>query len=481
MRLKKILKNVDIIEKINFKDYNIATITHNSKEVEKNSIFVCIDGGNYNGNDYALEAVRRGAKCLITEEDLKIDNVTIIKVENVRIAMSAIAKNFYNNCAEKLKLIAVIGTCGKTTTSMIIGNLLSNNVNNVGIIGTNGIFVGDIQISNKFTTPDPIELHYIFYQMKMLGIKTVIMEVSAQAIYLHKLYGIKFDIGVFTNISPEHLDFFGNMENYAKTKMNFFCSKHMKECVVNVDDFYGMEIAYKTDIPCISYSIKNPSNSFAVDIDVKLNELNFVANIMDDVIGVKSSLSGNFNVYNMLAGMTVAKMFGVKHLDLQKRVNNIKPIAGRLNNFKYKDFQIIVDFAHTPDSFENTLSFIRKFCSGRLITIFGCVGYSEREKRIDMGRVADEYSDIVILSTDNRGNVLFGDICKDIMDGMTKQKPILIEDRKQAIEYGVSICQKDDILCILGKGAEDFQKIGDERVKYSDIEVVENIIKGKKL
>ncbi|MGN0961846.1 MAG: Mur ligase family protein, partial [Christensenellales bacterium] len=264
MRLKKIIENLDYKSK-NFKNYNIKTITHISNDVTKSSIFVCIKGNNFDGNKYAMEALSRGAKCIITEDDnLTLDNATILLVKDIRKAMSIIAYNFYNRCADNLKIIGIIGTSGKTTTSLIISQILSNYDKNIGIIGTNGVFIGNIRQDNRFTTPDPLELHYIFYQMKMLGVKTVIMEVSAQAIYYEKVYGIKFDKCVFTNISREHLDFFGSMENYARVKMDFFDKNNMRECIVNIDDFYGMELAYKVNIPCISYGINEPANSFAI-------------------------------------------------------------------------------------------------------------------------------------------------------------------------------------------------------------------------
>ena len=376
-----------------------------------------------------------------------------------------------------MKLIGVVGTSGKTTTSILIANILYANDRNIGIIGTNGIYIGDVKLDNKFTTPDPLELHYVFYQMHLMGVRTVVMEVSAQAIYLNKLYGIMFDICVFTNISKEHLDFFGSMENYAKCKMNFFSSKNMVEAVINVDDFYGMELAYKSNIPCVTYGIKEPANSFAIDVNIDLNGTTFVANIMDEVIVVKTIMVGEFNVYNLLASMTVAKLLGLNSLQISTAVNNLRPIEGRFNIFENNDKRVIVDFAHTPDSIEKTLSVIKNFCQGKIIVLFGCVGYSDKGKRKEMGMVVDKYADYIILSTDNRGNTKFHDICEDIIVGIDRHEYIAIEDREDAIKYGIELCDKNDILCVLGKGAENFQKINDDRVDYSDIEVVKRLLK----
>ena len=476
MRLGKIIKDLEIVNIKNYKNYNIKSVTHQSSDVEKNGMFICINGGNYNGNDYANVAVECGAKCIVTEDDISIPNATIIRVKNARIAMSVIAKNFYNKCCDNMKIIGIVGTAGKTTTSILIARILSNNDKNIGIIGTNGIFIGNLRMDNKFTTPDPLELHYIFYQMQMLGVKTVVMEVSAQAIYLHKMHGIKIDIGVFTNISKEHLDFFETMENYVRCKMDYFDSNNMKECVVCVDDFYGMELAYKTKIPCVTYAINQPANSFALNIDLRFDGCKFVANILDDVIVVESQMVGLMNVYNLLAAMTVAKMCGMSSLQIGSAVNNLGIIDGRFNVFRKDDKCVLVDFAHTPDSIEKTLSIVKDFCQGKVLTIFGCVGYSDMQKRIDMSAAVDKYSDFIILTVDNRGEVLFEDICKDMIEGITKNKYLKIENREDAIKCGMEMCGDGDVLCILGKGAENFQKINDERLEYSDIEVVKRLL-----
>lgn len=475
MRLKNILKDVEIVKTYNFKNCNIKSITHASKDVENDGMFICITGQNSDGNDYIGEAISKGAKCIVTEKDCAT-GVTTIVVKNIRVVMSIIAKNFFNRCVDNLKVIGIVGTSGKTTTSLVIAQILSNNDKNIGVIGTNGIFIGNIKISNKFTTPDPLDLHYIFFQMQSLGVTTVIMEVSAQAIALHKVYGIIFDICVFTNISNEHLDFFGSMENYARCKMNFFDKKNMKECVVNIDDFYGRELAYKTNVPCISIGVLSPANSFAIGIDTTLDFLSFTANILDDVIPVKTRLVGDYNVYNILSALTVCKLLGVTDTQLKNGVNCLEQIAGRLNVFEKDDKKVIVDFAHTPDSFEKTLSFIKRFACGKLITLFGCVGYSDKEKRIEMGKIATKYSDKIILTTDNRDTLAFQDICNDIILGINKDYE-LIEDRGDAISLGVDMLQHGDILCVLGKGAEDFQKIDGERIAYSDIDEVKKVLK----
>ena len=258
--------------------------------------------------------------------------------------------------------------------------------------------------------------------------------------------------------------------------MDFFNHNNMNEAVINVDDFYGRELAYKINLPSVTYAIHDPANSFAIDIEYDLSGTKFSANIIDDVILVNSIMVGEFNVYNLLASMTVAKLLGMTNDEISVAVNNLKAIDGRFNIFKSKNKTVLVDFAHTPDSIEKTLSLVRAYIKGKIITVFGCVGYSDREKRIDMGTAVNKYSDSIILTTDNRGETLFEDICADVLDSIDKDY-LKIEDRESAIAKGVSLLDDGDILCVLGKGAENFQKINNERIKYSDIEVVKRLLK----
>lgn len=477
MKLKNILVNVDIKRMDNFKNYNIKSITHISDEIENSSIFIALKGNNYDGNNYINSAIEKGAKCIITDdENIVCNNVCLVVVKDARIAMSVVAKNFYNRCVDKMTVVGIIGTSGKTTTSFVISQILSNTGKKIGVIGTNGIYIDNIRQETKFTTPDPIDLHYIFYQMKHLGVDIVVMEVSAQAIYYKKVYGIMFALCVFTNISREHLDFFGSIENYAKCKMDFFNKNNMKECVVNVDDFYGRELAYKVNIPCISYGLDEPANSFAIDIELGFENSKFVANILDDIVYVNTSFVGRYNISNILASLTVAKMLGVSSVELGKAINELKEIDGRYNVYNVGGKKIVIDFAHTPRSILTLLSHIKETSNYNIISVFGCVGYSDRDKRIEMARAVAKYSSKIIVTTDNRGNTEFKEICNDIIDGLGYLQYVCIEDRETAIKYAYSVMEDNDLLVIMGKGAETFQKIGDERVPYSDRDVVVKLL-----
>jgi len=310
----------------------------------------------------------------------------------------------------------------------------------------------------------------------MLGVEYVVMEISAQAIYYHKVYGIQFDMCVFTNISREHLDFFGSMEKYARVKMDFFNNCNMRECVVNIDDFYGRELAYKVNMPCISYGVSSPCNSFAVNCEYSLTRTKFVANINDEIIDVDIPFVGEYNVYNMLAALTVVRMLGFAMKSIEKACRCLKQIDGRYNVYYKGKSEIIIDFAHTPESIELLLRHISTYSDKRIISVFGCVGYSDDDKRKEIGAIVAKYSKFSIVTTDNRGTVKFDDICKGIKAGIGDAECVCIEDRFEAIKYGYNLLTDDDILVVIGKGAEDFQTIEDQRVPYSDRESVMKLL-----
>lgn len=473
MKLSKLIKNLKVKSLINFNDFNIKNLSISSKSIDKNGLFFAIKGNNVNGEDYVFEAVKNGAVAVVTESQLLVDIPQII-VEDVRIAMALICKVFYNNCDTKLKIISVVGTNGKTTTSTIIYKILQESGKNVGLIGTNGVYMNDLYLPNNFTTPDTIDLFYIFNQMASFNIEYVIIELSAHAIYYNKMFGVKNEITVFTNITPEHLDFFGTFENYAKVKCDYFNKLNTKECVVNVDDEYGKSIAYNCNVPCVSYGLAYPANAFAIDIKTSINGSSFIVNVENDVLKVSTNLVGDYNVYNILASITVAKMLKISNEIILKSLKKIN-VPGRWEVFDFKNNnKVIVDYAHTPDGFEKVLSLIKSLRpKSKIITVFGCVGYSNKQKRESMGKVASKYSNYVVLSEDNLCGENFEDVCDDI----TLTVPnVRIPNRKDAVTYAYGMLNKNDTLVLLGKGNESYQK-GIDNIYYNEIEVVKELQK----
>ena len=474
MKLDELLNNVDVVDRNNYDNIDVKGVSFDSRKVNDGYVFVCLNGEK-NGNDYIAEAISNGAICIVTEEDVFVDNIPIVIVKDSRIALSIISKNFYGSCCDKLEIIMVTGTNGKTTTSYLINQILNINNYKCAMVGTNGIFYDKKQLYYGLTTPDPIDLHYYFKVLYELGARYVVMEASAHAIKLNKLYGIKTKQVVFTNISNEHLDYFKTMDEYASTKFELLYNNNNTLSIVNIDDDYAQKnISNKP--PTITYGLKNPADSFAVDISCSIDGMKFCANVMDELFDIETSLVGLYNVYNILASITSARCLGLSKEEIEYGVKSLIEIPGRFNKF-FLDLNrlVVVDFAHTPDGFLQVLSEIKALRSGRLKVLFGCVGYSDSFKRAEMGRVASMYADNIVLTTDNINFENFDLVCEDIVKGITipYQK---VFDRKEAIRMCFDELRENDTLILLGKGCETSNLINGVKVPHSDIEEVEKNI-----
>ena len=482
MKLKKILENVEVISLTGNDNINIKDMFFVDSQVVKGSVFFCMSGTSHDGHNYAASAEKNGAVCLVVEKEIITTNANtvVVKVKNTRIAMSIMAKNFFGKCCDKLKIIGVTGTNGKTSISYILANIFKSAGTSVAIIGTNGTVVGDIVINSKLTTPDPIELHYIFKQLYNLQVKVVVMEVSAQALHFSKIEGIKFEVGIITNITNEHLDFFKTMENYKQVKFSFLSQKYVKTAVVNADDESCLEYINNQNIlPVFSYGVANPSSTFAINITMSIKETKFVVNANDNIFEVKTKLLGVYNVYNILACINAALLCGLSVDNIIKGIDNTKQIPGRMNIFNLDcNNKVVVDYAHTPDWFKKVLELIRSLRQGKIITIFGCVGYSDSEKRKQMGKIASEYSDYIILTADNPNYKNTDTINSDIESGFdtTYKNYKKIADRKEAVKCGFDMLFENDTLVLLGKGVETSNKINGVDVVYSDIVAINELI-----
>ena len=473
MKLLSLLKDVEIIDKINFKNINITNLSIRADQITKGGLFFAIKGNNFDGKDFIYEAIQHGAKAVATEEIIHGISIPQIIVKDVRLSLSQIARTFFNYADKKLKVIGIIGTNGKTTTATILYHLLRDAGNNIGFIGTNKVVINDLELPNLFTTPDPIELFYTLEQMVLFNVKYVVMEISAQAIFYKKTYGICPDYLIYTNITNEHLDFFQTMDNYSNTKLDYIirCPNTIK--VVNIDDEYSKKLLACGNV--ITYGLYNPADVFAVNVHENIDSMDFVCNAMDDILNIKANISGEYNVYNIISAVTVAKHLGLKNSQIEQSLENIKKIAGRWEIFNFpNNNKVIVDYAHTPDGFKKVLSTVHKFAKNRVITLFGCVGYSDSAKRRLMGDIASRYSDFIVLSSDNYTEDNFDQICDDIgiVDNCCR-----IQNREDAVSFAVNMLGESDILVLLGKGCETTQKGKNATKKYNEIEYVEELLK----
>lgn len=473
MKLEKLIENLDA-NVVGETDHEILDITYNSKKVKKGSLFVCLCGENSDGHDFAKDAERNGAAAILCEKQVQV-NIPQIVVSSTRKALSKVFSCFYDNPQKKLKIIGLTGTNGKTTTSFLIKSILEESGKKVGLIGTQGAFIGKQFFQTGLTTPDPQFLFKLLKQMVDFGVEYVVMEVSAHALALDKTEGIVFEVGVLTNLTQDHLDFFKTMENYKRAKFKLFEGNKIKSAVLNFDDEFGRELAETITVPFLSYSLNNPSDVFAAKIGNKNGKNKFIVNILDNVFDVESNLIGEFNIYNSLAAASVAAMLGCSTKQIKNGLEKLLGVEGRLNRFNLSNGVVaFIDFAHTPDGIEQALNAIRELKFKQIITVFGCSGNRDKDKRHKMGQIAEKLSDYVVLTTDNPRFENPELILDDIEIGMEKTAHTRFVSREQAIEFALTLAKKGDCVAILGKGAETYQDINGVNVPYSDFEVVKN-------
>ena len=472
MELKKLIENLNCKTTGNL-DIEIENITTNSKNTTKNSMFICLVGENADGHNYAKDAEKNGATVIVCERKLENVFVTQIIVENTRKAYSQIFSNFYFNPQNWLKTIAITGTNGKTTTSFLIKSILEGAGKRVGLIGTQGVFFGNQFFETGLTTPDPEVLFKTLREMVDSGIEYVVMEASAHALELEKTEGIVFDVGVFTNFTQDHLDFFKTMENYKQAKLKLFNYGKIKSAVLNFDDGVGLEISEKINVPFVSYGIYNPSDIFAVEIERKTIKTEYVVNLLDNVFKVESNLFGEFNVYNSLAACGAMAILGFSENEIKRGLESLVSVPGRFNSFRlYNGATAVIDFAHTPDGLEQILKTLKQMPFNRIITVFGCAGNRDKGKRSQMGKIAEMFSDFVVITSDNPCYENPNLIIDDIEHGMKKTAHTSFVDRTSAVYHAIEISQKGDVIAILGKGAETYQDINGIKAPYNDFETV---------
>ncbi len=481
MKLKDILKNSDYIL---YGDENIeiTNLSHNSKEVKEGGVFFAINGENVNGEEFVVEAEKHGAKVVVSEKKLDTSLINVV-VKDVRKAMSLMASEFYNKPAEKMFIIGVTGTNGKTTTTYMLKNIFEKAGKKVGVIGTNGIIIDNKKYSSFFTTPDPILLQEMLHKMQEQGVNVVCMEISAHALELQKIWGVMSDIALFTNLTQDHLDYFKNMENYFQAKCKLFTKDHARFGVVNIDDPYGKIIFENAEIPIVKISrVKNSEDChadiFADNIQHNNSNQEFDVSSVKGNFHVKLNMLGNFNVSNALGAISAAIMAGVDTKTIVKAFEELEMVDGRFNTVMINGIKFIVDYAHTPDGLENILKAAREITQGKLISVFGCGGNRDKTKRAIMGKISTDLSDITIITSDNPRTEKPRDIISDIEKGCDRLNYLVVEDRVKAIKETLKIARCGDTVVLLGKGSEKYFDVNNEKIPYvGDLEVVKEIKK----
>ncbi len=463
MKLKNLLNGLNILYAPSNKNIDILNIANSTKDVTEGTLFFCLKGQKVDGHTLKKEAQNLGAICFIVEKYDECFNGMQIVVDDARASLSIVCANFFKH-KTSLKIIGITGTNGKTTTTHMIANILECANKKVGIIGTEGVkYNGDV-IKFNMTTPDPIELFKTLKHMSEQQIEYVVMEVSAHAIYLNKIHALKFLAKGLTNITEDHLDFFENMENYSKTKLNFINQSNCKK-VVNIDDERGYKLSLKNK-DVYTYSLISDADAVAFGLSDDCSE--YKISLFNKELSFNTNTIARYNVENALCAVLIAKLIGIKEKCIINGINTFKSVDGRLNVYKKQDKTVIIDFAHTPDALKKVLTNVRPFVKNKLICVFGCGGNRDSTKRKHMGEVASMLADLVIITNDNPRYEEPMQIAKDIEKGIKTSNYEIILNRKKAVEKAVKQMQDGDVLVLCGKGTENYIEINGEKQPYLD-------------
>lgn len=474
MKLSQILKGIKVLNE--YSDIDVLDVTQDSRLVKEGSLFVCIKGAAFDGHSVAGEMLTKGACAVVVEKDMGLDNQVI--VENTRGIFSYICANFFSNPAEKLKLIGLTGTNGKTTTTFLIKQILENVGKKVGLIGTVQNMIGDEAYPAKYTTPDPYELQKLFSQMVEAGCEYCVMEVSSQALAQGRVNGVRFAVGAFTNLTQDHLDYHKTWENYFNAKRLLF--ENCDIAVTNADDENGLKIIEGLNFDkVVTYAVnRNDATYVAKNVTFKSNGVEY--ELVGDKIGRCSCpIPGRFSVYNSLCAVSCALALGISFEQVLMAISKSKGVKGRIEVVPCdRDFTIIIDYAHSPDGLENIISSLKEIAKGRVVTLFGCGGDRDKTKRPKMGKIAAELSDYCIVTSDNPRSENPSAIIQDILEGMkgVKTPYTVVENRKEAIAYAIEHAKKDDIILLAGKGHETYQILPTGTIHFDEREAVAEIL-----
>ncbi len=498
MKLSRLLENVVVTklfqtmygQMVVTQDVEISKLQYDSRKVERSDCFVALKGTKSDGHAFIQNAINQGAKVIVLQDDSVLPDslcmhtgIVKVVVPDTRRALAVMSSNFFGNPSKKLKFVGVTGTNGKTTTSHLVKAILEATGEKVGLVGTIEYKIGDRIIPATHTTPESLELNELFSSMVENNCTSVSMEVSSHALDQSRIYGLDFDVAIFTNLTQDHLDYHETMEKYFEAKKILFTELKPTGCaVLNHDDRWGVQIHDSIKTRTISYGITCAADVKVKDMKFGMNGTALIVSNGHGEFTFTIPLIGKFNVYNVLAAYSAGIALGIPREQILTGINNLKNVRGRFERIvSPAGWTAIIDYAHTPDALENCLKTIHDILPtqnrGRIITVFGAGGDRDKSKRPLMGHVAGDYSDIVIVTSDNPRTEEPEKIIDDIMRGVIRHASVLREvDRRTAIERAVSCAQRGDVILIAGKGHEDYQVIGREKIHFSDREVVEGLI-----
>ncbi|MCR4616980.1 MAG: UDP-N-acetylmuramoyl-L-alanyl-D-glutamate--2,6-diaminopimelate ligase [Lachnospiraceae bacterium] len=487
MRLKELIEEAKVTKVTGDENVDIRSLCYDSRKVENGSAFVCIKGAKFDGHDAALEAAKNGAVAIVAEHEIEgLTGVTTVICEDTRYALAFMSAAWFGHPARKLKTIGVTGTKGKTTTTCLVKAVLEHSGRKVGLIGTIETIIGDEHIPAKNTTPESYVLQETFAKMVEAGLDTVVMEVSSQALMQHRCEGFVYDLGIFTNLSPDHIgpDEHSSIEEYIECKAMLF--KQCRVGIINKDDSHYEQIIKDHTCSLESFGLSKDCDLRAEDIvlDKKAGHLGVTFKTSGALsMDVKIPTPGRFSVYNALCAIAICRHFDINEDDIKTALLNTQ-VKGRIEKVKVSDdYTVLIDYAHNAMSLESILTTLKEYDPGRLVCLFGCGGNRAKSRRYEMGEVSGRLADFTIITSDNPRFEEPLDIIADIKIGMAKTdgKYIEIPDRKEAIRYALKNAIRGDIIVLAGKGHEDYQEIKgvkhpmDERVLIAEVIKEENI------
>ena len=476
MLLSELMQGIDV--KNNYSDTEISCIVTDSRKIEKDCAFVCIKGKSFDAHTVAGEAAQKGAAAVIAAHETDAPNTLI--VGDTACVLSLMCSNYYGKPSRSLKLIGVTGTNGKTSVTHMIKRILEHSGKRVGLLGTVNYMSGGSVISPaSLTTPEALDLHRTFKNMVDSGCEYCVMEVSSQALAQKRCAGLKFDVAAFTNLTQDHLDYHGTMENYAIAKSMLFTQS--KAAVFNFDDEYCAVMTAKADRCKKTFFsvLSEDADFYAYDFDLQKDSCRYTLTHEGEKYEVNVGIPGKFTVYNSMTAVAVCLEAGVSIDSSLSALAKMKGVPGRAEVLKTNTpYTVIVDYAHSPDALVNILKSVRTFAIGRVIALFGCGGDRDKSKRPLMAKAAVENADYVIITSDNPRTENPNSIIEDIIPGISgKNTPCaIIPDRTHAIEYSLKNARKDDVIVLCGKGHETYQIIGTEKIHYDEREIVKNAL-----
>jgi UDP-N-acetylmuramoyl-L-alanyl-D-glutamate--2,6-diaminopimelate ligase len=478
-KLTDLLKNLDYkLVQGDLDNREVEGIVYDSRKAFHGCLFVCVKGANFDGHQFASAVADVGAKTIVVEDDVEVrSDVTVIKVPDTREALAILSANWFGNPGDRIKVIGITGTKGKTTTTYMIKSILENAGYKVGLIGTIEAIIGDKHIPSKNTTPESYEIQEDLAAMEKEGITICVMEVSSQGLMLHRVDGMTFEIGIFTNISPDHIgpNEHTSFEEYLHCKSLLF--QKCRKGILNIDDPHMNDILKDHTCTVETFGFSEKADFRAEDME--LFHEKGVMGVNYKVTGkvnfdVKISVPGRFSVYNSLCAIAVCAHFNVKTEDMQKALLNAK-VKGRIEPYPASDrYTVLIDYAHNAMALESLLTTLKEYNPGRIVTIFGCGGNRSKERRFEMGEVSGRLSDFTVITSDNPRFEEPEAIIADIVTGIKKTdgKYVTITDRKEAIKYALSHAEDRDVIVLAGKGHEDYQEIRGKKYHMDERELL---------